>query len=99
LVRNSHEVGADHARAPDLLRFPDRLALLFVAALHRADIARLLQGQRDDRVGRSAVVRDGSSVRGWPMQHAILASLLWSIALSAIFAPLASTLCRRRTTD
>jgi hypothetical protein len=33
------------------------------------------------------------------MQHAILASLLWSVALVAVFAPLASSLYRRRTTD
>jgi ABC-2 type transport system permease protein len=38
-------------------------------------------------------------IHAWPMQHAVLASLLWSVALIAIFAPLASTLYRRRTTD
>jgi ABC-2 type transport system permease protein len=38
-------------------------------------------------------------IRVWPMQHPILASLLWSAALIAIFAPLASALYRRRTTD
>lgn len=32
----------------------------------------------------------------WPMQHAILASILWSIALIAVFAPLAVRLYRRR---
>ena len=39
------------------------------------------------------------SIHAWPMQHPVLASLLWSFALIAIFAPLASTLYRRRTTD
>jgi ABC-2 type transport system permease protein len=39
------------------------------------------------------------SIHVWPMQHPILASLLWSVALVAIFAPLASSLYRRRTTD
>jgi ABC-2 type transport system permease protein len=40
-----------------------------------------------------------ASIRAWPMQHAVLASLLWSVALVAIFAPLAVSLYRRRTTD
>jgi ABC-2 type transport system permease protein len=40
-----------------------------------------------------------ASIHAWPMQHALLASLLWSLALVAIFAPLASSLYRRRTTD
>jgi ABC-2 type transport system permease protein len=40
-----------------------------------------------------------ASIHAWPMQHPVLASLLWSFALIAIFAPLASTLYRRRTTD
>jgi ABC-2 type transport system permease protein len=40
-----------------------------------------------------------ASINAWPMQHPILASLLWSVALVAVFAPLASTLYRRRTTD
>ncbi len=35
----------------------------------------------------------------WPMQHPVLASVLWSLVLLAIFAPLASWLYRRRTTD
>jgi ABC transporter DrrB family efflux protein len=38
-------------------------------------------------------------VHAWPMQHPIAASLLWSLALLAIFAPLASFLYRRRTTS
>jgi ABC-2 type transport system permease protein len=40
-----------------------------------------------------------ASIHVWPMQHPILASLLWSVALVAVFAPLASSLYRRRTTD
>jgi ABC transporter DrrB family efflux protein len=40
-----------------------------------------------------------ATIHAWPMQHPVLATLLWSIALIAIFAPLASTLYRRRTTD
>jgi len=40
-----------------------------------------------------------ASIHAWPMQHAVLASLLWSVALIAVFAPLASHLYRRRTTD
>jgi ABC-2 type transport system permease protein len=35
----------------------------------------------------------------WPMQHPILASLLWSLAIIGVFAPLATWLYRRRTTD
>jgi ABC-2 type transport system permease protein len=40
-----------------------------------------------------------ASIHTWPMQHALLASLLWSFALIAIIAPLATHLYRRRTTD
>jgi ABC-2 type transport system permease protein len=40
-----------------------------------------------------------ASIHAWPMQHAVLASLLWSLALVAVFAPLAASLYRRRTTD
>jgi ABC-2 type transport system permease protein len=40
-----------------------------------------------------------ATIHVWPMQHPILASVLWSVALVAIFAPLASALYRRRTTD
>ena len=39
------------------------------------------------------------SIHAWPMQHPVLASLLWSFALVALFAPLATHLYRRRTTD
>jgi ABC transporter DrrB family efflux protein len=40
-----------------------------------------------------------ATIHAWPLQHSILASLLWSIALIAIFAPLASHLYKARTTD
>jgi ABC-2 type transport system permease protein len=33
----------------------------------------------------------------WPMQHAVAASLIWSVALIAVLAPLAALLYRRRT--
>ena len=39
------------------------------------------------------------NIHAWPMQHPVAASLLWSVALLAIFAPLASVLYRKRTTD
>jgi ABC-2 type transport system permease protein len=35
----------------------------------------------------------------WPMQHPVLASVLWSAALLAVFVPLATVLYRRRTTE
>jgi ABC-2 type transport system permease protein len=37
------------------------------------------------------------SIGAWPMQHPIVASLVWSAVLLAIFAPLATVLFRRRT--
>ncbi|MGA7418289.1 MAG: ABC transporter permease [Acidimicrobiales bacterium] len=40
-----------------------------------------------------------AAIHAWPMQHPVLASLLWSAALLVIFAPLATHLYRRRTTD
>ena len=40
-----------------------------------------------------------ASINAWPMQHPVVTSLLWSLALLAIFAPLATVLYRRRTTD
>jgi ABC-2 type transport system permease protein len=40
-----------------------------------------------------------STIDAWPMQHPVLASLLWSVAILAVFAPLATHLYRRRTTD
>lgn len=40
-----------------------------------------------------------ASIAVWPMQHPVAASLLWSVALLMIFAPLATYLYRRRTTD
>ena len=40
-----------------------------------------------------------AAIHVWPMQHAVLASLLWCSALLVVFAPLATHLYRRRTTD
>jgi ABC transporter DrrB family efflux protein len=40
-----------------------------------------------------------ASIQAWPMQHPALASLIWSLALLALFAPLATHLYRRRTID
>ncbi len=40
-----------------------------------------------------------SSVHVWPLQHAVLASLIWSALLLAVFAPLAVRLYRARTAD
>ncbi len=40
-----------------------------------------------------------ATIHAWPMQHPVLASLLWSVALIVVFAPLATHLYRRRTTD
>jgi ABC transporter DrrB family efflux protein len=39
-----------------------------------------------------------ATIHAWPMQHPVEASLLWSVALLLIFAPLATFLYRRRTT-
>jgi ABC transporter DrrB family efflux protein len=40
-----------------------------------------------------------ASIHAWPMQHPVVASLLWSVVLLAVFAPLAVWLYRRRTTE
>jgi len=40
-----------------------------------------------------------AAVDAWPMQHPVLASLLWSVALIGVFAPVATAIYRRRTTD
>jgi ABC-2 type transport system permease protein len=40
-----------------------------------------------------------AAIDAWPMQHPVVASVLWSVALLAIFAPLSTHLYRRRTTD
>jgi ABC-2 type transport system permease protein len=40
-----------------------------------------------------------STIQAWPMQHPVAASLLWSLVMLAVFAPLAAVLYRRRTTD
>lgn len=38
-------------------------------------------------------------VHAWPMQHAVLATVLWSVAIVVVAAPLATHLFRRRTTS
>ncbi len=40
-----------------------------------------------------------ASIHAWPMQHPLTASLMWCAVLLIVFAPLASTLYRRRTTE
>ncbi|HEY7398872.1 MAG TPA: ABC transporter permease [Gaiellaceae bacterium] len=40
-----------------------------------------------------------AAIHAWPMQHPVTAALLWSVALLAVCAPLASLLFRRRTAD
>lgn len=40
-----------------------------------------------------------AAVQAWPMQHPIEASLLWSVAILAVAAPLAAHFFRRRTTE
>lgn len=40
-----------------------------------------------------------ASIEAWPMQHPVSASILWSVVLLVIFAPLAIVLYRRRTTN
>ncbi len=38
-----------------------------------------------------------ASVQAWPMQHPVAASLIWSVVLIGVFAPMATVLYRRRT--
>jgi ABC-2 type transport system permease protein len=40
-----------------------------------------------------------AAIHAWPLEHAVLASLIWSVALLAVFAPLATRLYRTRTAD
>ncbi len=40
-----------------------------------------------------------ATVDAWPLQHPVVASVLWSLALLAVFAPLATWLYRTRTAD
>lgn len=40
-----------------------------------------------------------ASVHAWPMQHPVAASLMWSVAILAIAAPLAAHFFRRRITE
>jgi hypothetical protein len=38
-----------------------------------------------------------ADIHAWPMQHPVITSVVWSLALLALFAPLASVLDSRRT--
>jgi len=40
-----------------------------------------------------------ATIAAWPMQHPVAASLVWSVGMLLLFAPLAAFLYRRRTTD
>jgi hypothetical protein len=40
-----------------------------------------------------------AAVHAWPMQHPVLATVMWTIALLAVFAPVATWLYRTRTAD
>jgi ABC-2 type transport system permease protein len=40
-----------------------------------------------------------ATIHVWPMEHPVLAALLWSAALLVVFAPLATRLYARRTAD
>ena len=40
-----------------------------------------------------------SAMHAWPMQHPVPASLIWSVGLIAVAAPIATHLYRRRTAD
>jgi ABC-2 type transport system permease protein len=40
-----------------------------------------------------------SAIHAWPMQHPALATLIWSVVLIAVFAPLAARIYRTRTLD
>jgi ABC-2 type transport system permease protein len=40
-----------------------------------------------------------AAIDAWPMHHPVATSLVWSLTLLAVFAPLATLLYRRRTTD
>jgi ABC-2 type transport system permease protein len=40
-----------------------------------------------------------ASIGAWPMQHPVLASLIWSVGLIAIAAPIATRMYRQRTSD
>jgi ABC-2 type transport system permease protein len=39
------------------------------------------------------------AIHAWPMQHPVAASLVWSVALLGVFAPLAASLYKRRTAE
>jgi ABC-type multidrug transport system permease subunit len=39
------------------------------------------------------------TIQAWPMQHPVVASLLWSVLILAVAAPLAAHYFKRRTTE
>ena len=54
---------------------------------------------RPRRGSSSAIPNPSAAINAWPMQHPVAASLLWSLAILAVFVPLAAPLYRRRTTE
>jgi len=40
-----------------------------------------------------------AAIHAWPMEHPVVASVIWSIGLLAVFVPLGTSLYRRRTTE
>jgi ABC transporter DrrB family efflux protein len=48
---------------------------------------------------RSLFGNPNPTVHAWPMQHPVVASLLWSVAIIAVAAPTAAHLFRRRTAE
>ncbi len=40
-----------------------------------------------------------ATIHTWPMEHPVAASLIWSVVILAVFAPLATRLYRRRTSS
>ena len=69
-----------------------------LAAGHR----QLEPGERGDRRGPRAVGQPepvASTIHAWPMQHPVEASLIWSVVILAVAAPLAAHFFKRRTTE
>jgi ABC-2 type transport system permease protein len=85
-TRNLTHIAREPLRLSDVTVQPVLFTLLFVYVL-----------------GAGLVLPDhGSSaaaIHAWPLQHAVLASVIWSVALLAVFAPLATRLYRTRTAD
>jgi hypothetical protein len=58
--------------------------------------------RRGSSVRSTTPARPSAAIHAWPMEHPIVTSLVWSIALIALIAliaPLAAVLFRRRTRD